>query len=79
MQRRYGSALIGSAVLALSIGAWFVAGAGVSARDKKTCLDGCAKDLKACLGQTPATDPEHERLRKNACADRNSRCEKNCK
>jgi hypothetical protein len=42
------------------------------------CTKDCADSLKACLSQTPATDPAYERARRNACYDRDRDCRKNC-
>ena len=51
----------------------------VVAGDVKACREGCVKDYQACMSQTPAADPEHERARRNTCADRRIACDKNCK
>ena len=45
---------------------------------KKTCLEGCKKDHEACLSQSPATDPEKEAERKNACHERYKDCVDKC-
>ena len=49
------------------------------AMPQPNCKADCSADLKACLGQAPATDKEKENERRQACYKRYSECSDKCK
>jgi|GEM_PF-2840255 len=48
------------------------------AGSQDNCTKDCAESLKACLSQTPATDPKQEQARRDACYERDRECRKKC-
>lgn len=55
-----------------------LASVAFTAAPQDNCTKDCAASLKACLSQTPATDPKHEAARKQACYERDTACRKSC-